>query len=191
MSTQISPQIRIIALIGLLAAAALGAGMFLLSRPQAPSSAAEPLPRLTLKVSGVATPPAAKKQATPAAKGKPLAAAKPAPKRKPAVARNGLPIAIAEALTAYSVVVVSLSTGDAAVDGIARAEARAGASDARAGFVALNTLEKRQSQPLALKTGVVEAPAVLIFRRPGTVVLHIDGFADRLTVAQAATDARP
>lgn len=190
MDTTISPQIRLIALVGLLAAVALAGAMFLLSRSPASSSAAEPLPRLTLKKPAApkaAPKPAAKAAATPAAK---RAKPKPKPKPRPAVAPNGLPTPVADALRRHSVVVVALYAGGAAVDGVARAEAEAGARDVRAGFVAIDVFDRKWSEPLALKTGVLEAPGVLVFRRPASVAVHIDGFADRLTVAQAATGER-
>jgi hypothetical protein len=181
MDTTISPQVRLLALIGLLAAVALAAGMFFLTRSQATSSSAEPLPRLRLQKP--AQPVAAKGAAKPAR-------AKPRPKSRPAVAPNGLPTSVADALRRSPVVVVALYAGDAAVDRIARAETQAGARDARAGFVAIDAFDRRRSEALALKTGVLEAPAVLVFRRPDRLAVHIDGFADRLTVAQAAAAAR-
>lgn len=185
MDTTISPQVRLLALIGLLAAVALAAGMFFLTRSQASSDTAEPLPRLTLKTPA---PKVAPKAAVKSA-GKPVAKPKPR-KSRPAVAPNGLPTPIADALRRSPVVVVALYAGDAAVDRIARAETQAGARDARAGFVAINAFDRRRSEALALKTGVLEAPAVLVFSRPARLAVHIDGFADRLTVAQAAAAAR-
>jgi hypothetical protein len=39
--------------------------------------------------------------------------------------------------------------------------------------------------------GVLPDPSVLVYRRPGDLVARFDGFADRDTVAQAATNASP
>ena len=39
------------------------------------------------------------------------------------------------------------------------------------------------------KYGVLQDPAVLVLRPPGSLVVRIDGFADRETVAQAALNA--
>jgi hypothetical protein len=39
--------------------------------------------------------------------------------------------------------------------------------------------------------GVLPDPAVLVYRRPGDLVARFDGFADRDTVAQAATNVAP
>ena len=37
--------------------------------------------------------------------------------------------------------------------------------------------------------GVLQDPAVLVLRPPGDLIVRIDGFADRDTVAQAAANA--
>ncbi len=69
------------------------------------------------------------------------------------------------------------------------AEARAGASAAGVGFVALNVNQESQSRPLTKLLGVLEDPGVLVFRRPGDVFLRLSGYADQQTVAQAARNA--
>jgi hypothetical protein len=194
-----NPRLRLILLLGLLAVVALGAGMFLMSRSAATSGELDaPLPPLR-RAAAPARPVAAPKPAKPAkvaAKPKPVATPKPAakpapaPKPKPTVAANGLPLSVAQALTRNPVVVVSLVVPDASVDELARAEAEAGARDAGAGFVAVNVLDEKQGGPLARKLGVLEAPAVLVYRRPDTLFVQLEGFADRETVAQAAANAR-
>jgi hypothetical protein len=68
-------------------------------------------------------------------------------------------------------------------------EAQAGAAASGAGFVALNVLNESQAKPLTKKLGVLEDPAVLVFRRPSEVVVRFSGFADKQTVAQAARNA--
>ena len=135
-----NPRLRLILLVGLLAAAALGAGMFLMSRSAATSDELEtplpPLRRAAAPTLAVKPTKPAKPAPKPAAvRTKPVA--KPAPVKKPAptVAANGLPVSIARALTQNSVVVVSLVVPNASVDELARAEAEAGARDAGAGFV--------------------------------------------------------
>lgn len=198
MTATANPRLRLILLLGLLAAAALGAGVMLMSRAAAESEAADaPSPVLR----PTAATPAKPTRAAPAP-AKPKAATtkpvRPVPQpprapRKPAptVAANGLPLALAAALRRDDVVVVSLVVPGGSVDELARAEAEAGAGDARAGFVALNALDRRQGGALAAKLGVLEAPAVLVYRRPETLFVQLDGFADRETVAQAAANARP
>jgi hypothetical protein len=188
-----NPRLRVILLLGLLAAAALGAGMFLMSRSAATSDAAEtPLPPLRRSAAAPAAKPATPVKAAPMP-----AAAQPAPKPaavqkpKPTVAANGLPLSIARALGRNSVVVVSLVMPNASVDELARAEAQAGARDTGAGFVTINVLDDEQGGPLAKKLGVLEAPAVLVYRRPDALFVQLKGFADRQTVAQAAANARP
>ena len=210
----VSAPIKIFALVGLLAALVLGGGMMLLG-PK-PSDVDDTPVALPTKKAGVAdAPPAAKKVAAnanaaakkavaPAAtKVEPMAkaAAKAKPKpaaKKPApveslrgVATNGLPMQIAVALRRHDVVVVSLWGTGGKIDGVARDEARAGATAAGAGFVALNVIDHaREAEALTLQIGsLLRAPAVLVFTRPKTVANRLDGFRDRDTVAQAALAA--
>lgn len=112
----------------------------------------------------------------------------PAPAKR-LIPLNGLPVPLATALAANEVVVVSLFTPGTAVDSIVLEEARAGAAAAGAGFVAISVLEDAQTRPLLSELGVLEAPAVLVYRRPKDVALRVDGYADRETIAQAADTA--
>jgi len=127
---------------------------------------------------------------------RPAPAAKAKAPRKPSVSRlvatNGLPMSIMRALASNDVVVVSLYGGGWKIDPMARDEASAGARAAGAGFVALDvTTAGRAAEALMLKYDTIfRAPAVLIFRRGGELALQLDGFRDRDTVAQAATNAR-
>jgi hypothetical protein len=119
-------------------------------------------------------------------------AAKARAKPVPRIAKNGLPYAVARALRTNDVVVVALYGEDWKIDQLARDEAAAGARFARAGFVALDvTTASSAADALVLKYDTVfRAPAVLVFRRGGELALQLDGFRDRDTVAQAATNAR-
>ena len=56
----------------------------------------------------------------------------------------GLPLPLAQSLAANATVVVAVYNPNSAVDGIAFAEARAGASLAGAGFVGLSVLSQAQ-----------------------------------------------
>jgi hypothetical protein len=169
MADALSSHRRLILLVVVLAAAGVAVGLFALSRSSDSSAA----PRRAAAPSPVAS-----------------AVAKKAPAVKPrVVAANGLPIVVANALRRHRVVVVALYASDVPLDRLSRAEARAGARDAGAGYVAVNALDRKRSEPLATTTGVVEAPTTLVFRRPGTLVGRIAGFADRATVAQAAANA--
>jgi hypothetical protein len=131
--------------------------------------------------------PSAKAHATPA---KHRAVAKaPAVKPKPEPASpNQLPAPIRRALADDQVVVVALYDPRAKIDGTALAEARAGAKLAGSSFVPID-VRGRGVDSLNAKFGAVHDPAVLVLRPPESLVVRIDGFADRDTVAQAADNA--
>jgi hypothetical protein len=174
----VSAPVRIVALVGLLVATAMGIGTFVLGSTDE-GVAATP---------HVIKPHKAKAAAKPVAK--PKATAKPKPKPRPTTAANGLPIDVADALAKKPVVVVALYSPGASVGRMALKEAQAGAALAGAGFVRLNVADPKKSRPLTALLGVLPDPAVLVFERPNEVFVRIDGFADRETVAQAAANAR-
>jgi hypothetical protein len=206
----VSPAIKVFALLGVVVALVMGGAFFVMGGSQETVASSAPLPALpTKKKVGVVDAPAvAKKTAASAnARVKTVAAteAKPAPKAKPSVkpkaaskplahlvATNGLPISIMRALASHDVVVVSLFGGGWKIDPMARDEAAAGARSADAGFVALDvTTAARAAEALMLKYDTIfRAPAVLVFRGDGELAIQLDGFRDRDTVAQAATNAR-
>ena len=64
----------------------------------------------------------------------------------------------------------------------------AGAELAGTTFVQVD-VTSNQVDSLNARYGVIQDPAVLVLRPPGDLVVRIDGFADRDTVAQAATNA--
>ena len=198
MTLSLSPQVRLIALLGALAAVLLAATMFFLTRSGGEQATGVSEAELAQALTPLATPktaaPATKRAAAkPAAKtpaAKPKAAAKRAVKAPPAVTKEGVPWAIAQALRKDPVVVVSLFASGAEVDGFTLEEARAGAQSAGAGFVSLDVLAKRNAEPLAtFLGGVAEPPITLVYQRPTALFLKFDGFVDRDTVAQAAQDA--
>ena len=180
-----TPRIRVIGLAAGLALLALAAGFFLLSRGQESSSAAatHTVVPLSQRPNGKVGKQPVKKPAAP----KPVVR-KPAA-RKPAVAANGLPFALASALARHRVVVVSLHVPNVNLDDMAMLEARAGAASAGAGFVALDVTKEREARPLTKLLGVLESPAVLIYRRPSELASQFAGFADQQTVFQAARNA--
>jgi hypothetical protein len=107
------------------------------------------------------------------------------------IARHGLPMKVALALTKHRVVVVSLSMPGVALDELAQRESEAGAKATSAGFVSLNVVKQREGGPLLTKLGVEDTPAVLVVRRRGSSVFaKLQGFVDRETVEQAVADAR-
>lgn len=138
---------------------------------------------------------APKKHSTkaPKAKATPSVPAVPkAPEQPSAVVAAlaaGLPGPIAAALGRHQTVVVSLYNPYSEVDGIAFAEARAGAKFAGVGFVPLNLLSNAQVGKLTQMLGMLPDPGLLVYIRPGTLVARISGFADKETVAQAAQNA--
>jgi hypothetical protein len=101
----------------------------------------------------------------------------------------GLPAQVATALGRNQTVVVALYNPYSEVDGIAFAEARAGAKIAGVGFVPLNVLSEAQVGNLTQTLGLLPDPGLLVYIRPGTLVARISGFADKETVAQAAQNA--
>jgi hypothetical protein len=129
----------------------------------------------------------------PKPKAKPKAAAR---RHVPAVI-DGMPSALALALHDHRVVVLSLFTPGSSVDTMSTDEARHGAAEAQAGFVALSVADEKVVSPLSsLLSGaatpadrVLDGPAVLVFQRPNTLFVRFNGFADRDTVAQAAANA--
>ena len=175
-----TPRIRVVGLVVGLAVLALAAGFFLLSRGQAASSAARThtVVPLSKRTKGPVKKHAVKKPA----------ARKPAA-RKPAESADGMPAALAAALSRNHVVVVSLYAPKVELDDMATREARAGAAAAGVGFVAFDVLNEGQSRALTKMLGILEDPAVLVFRRPGELVVRFSGFADMQTVLQAARNA--
>jgi hypothetical protein len=109
-------------------------------------------------------------------------------KAKTAASPNQLPAPIRRALAADRVVVVALYDPKATIDGAALAEARAGAKLGGVKFVPID-VRSRAVDSLNARYGAVHDPAVLVLRPPDSVVVRIDGFADRDTVAQAALNA--
>jgi hypothetical protein len=180
-----TPRARVLLLVALVVALA-GAGLNAYTRlHKSKDSTATPRPSASLPKhhvemrKPVATPHRAvqpKPKATP--KAKPAA---PAPS-------DQLPAAIRRALAHQNVVVVALYDPKAKIDGTALREAKAGARLAGSPFVPID-VRKSGIDALNARYGVVQDPALLVLRPPGDLVVRIDGFADRDTVAQAAVDA--
>jgi hypothetical protein len=117
-------------------------------------------------------------------------AALPKPKPKPVVpaSPNELPLAVRKALAHNRVVVVALYDPTAKIDSAALAEAKAGAKLGKSAFVPID-VRRKTVDSLNARYGAVHDPAVLVLSRPGSLVVRIDGFADKDTVAQAALNA--
>ena len=192
----LNPRVRILAAAGFAALLALLGGYLLLGGGGgSSSSAAVPVIKPLHPVKKhVATTAAPKAKAT-----KKVAAAKPKAKPKVHVRAviDGMPSSLALALRSHAVVVVSLYTPGSSVDRMSTDEARHGAQVAHAGFVAFNVADEKIVSPLSsLLTGaptpadrVLDGPAVLVFVRPNSLFVRLNGFADHDTVAQAAANA--
>jgi hypothetical protein len=104
-------------------------------------------------------------------------------------AQHRLPLSIAKALGDHRVVVAALVVPNAKLDHTVLAEAKAGAEKEGVGFVSVNVLRAGPGRALAVRLGVVETPAVLVYRRPAKVFVKLEGFADKDMVAQAVANA--
>ncbi len=206
MNLTVSPQIKILALVGLLAAVGLAASTLVLGGSS----------KKTV-TSAVSTPAVHTRAKTPVTPVKPTAkthravhtAVKPTTKthrattthHKANVKPKGfhgykvyaqLPLALQWQLAHHKVVVVSFYNPSSEVDAISVAEAHAGATDAGAGFLLVSVLDNKVAGILTALLpggGLLPDPGVFVYRAPGNVALRLDGFADRATVAQAATNA--
>ena len=155
-----------VAVLGLLAA---GFGAFTLNG----SAAEESAPASTARPAKTSAAP----KAAPAKK-----ASKPSRKVKTLTP-------LERALKEHRTVVVVLYTPDASLDALTTLEARAGAEDARVGFLAIDVSKKQSVEALAEKHALRSAPGILVVTRGPKVAARFDGFADRETIAQAAFNA--
>ena len=190
---QVSAPIRIVALIGVLAALAMGAWMFTAGRAATDSSTSSAAGSTDAARSAAAKLNTHNK-ATAAGKPDVVAPAKkatvtPAAKPKPTLTKDGAPMTIAAVLRHHKVAVVLLYDPESKVHAMSLGEAQLGADHAHAGFLRVNVLEQRQVEPFAKTYGILQLPAVLFFARPGKLVQKLVGFADKETVAQAALNA--
>lgn len=207
MNLTVSPQIKILALVGLLAAVGLGLSMFVLggsSKKTETAAASTPAVHTPAKTppTRVHTPakhtakthhvvPAATKPATKVHATRTHHKAKPKGFHGNRVYAQ-LPQALQWQLAHHKVVVVSFYNPSSEVDAISVAEAHAGATDAGAGFLLVSVLDNKVAGILTALLpggGLLPDPGVFVYRAPGNVALRLDGFADRAVVAQAATNA--
>ena len=173
MTTTLSPPIRILGIVGILAAAALALVLFTQHRSTHSSSPALPNVASTNHTTPVSTvKPSHKPLTTPKI-----------------VLLAGLPAPVAHALRYSKIVVVSLYSAGVASDGAALQQARQGAASAHAGFAAVNVLNERIAKGLDKFAGTAATPTVLVVKRPGKIVNRFDGYADNELVAQAAQNA--
>jgi thiol:disulfide interchange protein len=76
------------------------------------------------------------------------------------------------------------------VDDLALVEARAAATQTGAPFLSLSATEQDEAAELIQRFNVVTTPAILVVDSEQGVRTHINGYADRETVAQAVQNAR-
>jgi hypothetical protein len=206
MNTTISPQIRILAVVGLLAAVGLGASLLVFGHGSSKTAGRAATTHATQGSSTPATPAhrtprthSTPAKATPAAKHTAkthVASRTQATKTKPAGFRGNrvyanLPRPLQWELAHHKVVVVSLYNPSSDVDAISVAEAHAGAIDAGAGFLLVSVLDNKVAGILTALLpdgGLLPDPGVLVYSAPGDIAIRLDGFADRASVAQAATN---
>jgi hypothetical protein len=193
---KVSRPIQILALVLVIAGVGGVASLQLLGKSSNGGSSAPALSVAQLRARAHARshprttrPAAAKATAHTAARPKQVVVPTAKPKPKPAqiVARNGLPIILADALRAHRIVVVSIFDPQSQTDAVSYAEARAGAADAGAGFLGVSVLDDTVAGPLTSALpggGLLPDPGLLVYRAPGTLVERIDGFLDRDAVAQ-------
>ena len=179
-----SAHLRGIVIAGALAALALALGFITLAMNQT-ASKASPHTILPLKDrhhAGQVTTTTAT-----AAKPKKVVA-RPNPNFAAAL-KAGLPRSVATALATHKIVVVELMSPSDAVATLADGEAKAGAANAGAGFVAINVdKDGGDASKLTIALGdLPAAPASMIYARPATLAMTLPGFNDRTVVQQAAT----
>jgi hypothetical protein len=114
-----------------------------------------------------------------------------APKPAPAIRLDsGLPAPLHAALLRSREVVAFLYVPSSPDDRALLAQVRAGAHDARVGFVALNVHDPQVAETSFAWARSSAVPATFVVRRPGGAVFQIQGLTDRTAVAQAAASAR-
>ena len=177
MTTTLSPPVRLLAIVGVLAVVGLGLLLFAHNRSASSSSGSTPSITRTHTPTGTHVTPTSK----PVAK----------PTRPKVVLLPGLPRPVAHALRNSKVVVVVLFAHGATGDGSAVGQARTGAKSAHTGFLAVNVANEQSARTMGTFAGATTAPpAVLIVKRPGKIVNQFSGYADSEIIAQAALNAR-
>jgi len=96
---------------------------------------------------------------------------------------------LAKAQRKHRIVVAILYAPDANVDTLAIREARSGAADANAGFVAINVYDPREIAAVTVAYTLRSTPSVLVYERGEGAVNIFEGYVDGETVAQAADNA--
>ena len=197
-SMQVSAPVRIVALVGVVAALGMAAWTFALGHKNGTSSSSS-----TAQAGDVAQHPIAAAKAVASKlnahnKATAMGTHAAASQTKHATARHkghgrrtthATSMTIASVLRHHRVAVVLLYDPQTKIDSLSLGEAQLGAERAHAGFLRVNVLRQHQVGPFVKTYGVMQVPTVLFFARPGKLVQKLDGFADHETVAQAALNA--
>lgn len=175
----------------MLAAVALALGFVTLAMNQTASQAA---PKTILPLKARHHAAAVRKTADAASTGV-KATAKPKAKPDPnfvAALQAGLPRSVARALAKRPVVVVQLTSKSDPVAQLAAGEAKAGADDANAAYVAVNVDDDGGDVEVLTRAlgQLPTAPAALIYIRPAKLVTTLPNFNDRTVVEQAVVSAK-
>jgi hypothetical protein len=182
---------------GVLAAVALALGFVTLAMNQTASHAAPPkiIPlhlrhHAVARTTASATTPKVARKTTPKVAKKKTHVVRIDPNFTAAL-KAGLPRSVARALAAHPVAVVQLSSQGDDIAKLALGEAHVGATLAGAGFVTVavdgNGGDVEVLTRLLGKLPV--SPATLVYVRPATLYLTLQGFNDRTVVQQAAANA--
>jgi hypothetical protein len=175
---------------GVLAAVALGLGFMTLAMNQTASHAAAPKTIVPLHLRHHAVSRTTASATTPTVAKKKTHVVRIDPNLTAAL-KAGLPRSVARALAAHPVAVIQLTSQGDDVAKLALGEARAGATLAGVGFVTVavdgNGGDVEMLTRLLGKLPV--SPATLVYVRPATLYLTLQGFNDRTVVQQAAADA--
>jgi hypothetical protein len=196
-----SAHLRGIVIAGVLAAVALGLGFVTLAMNQSASHATPPT-IIPLHLRHHVATARRTASATTSHVVKKASAAKKAPaKKKPRVVqvnanftaalKAGLPRSVALALAAHPVAVVQLTSQGDDVAKLASDEARAGAALGGAAFVTIDVDANGGAVEVLTRLfgKLPVAPATLVYIRPATLYVTLQGFNDRTVVQQAAANA--
>jgi len=207
---QLGLPVRIVGLVGLLLALAVGAWTFAAGGSSTSKDTGTASASTSKQVGSVAQNPiaaahsvatklsahnrntaAGKPDVVPKTQTKPAHAVTMHARKSPAPAKatGGTPTTIASVLRHHRVAVVLLYDPHAKVDSLSVGEAQLGAGRAHAGFLRVDVSKQKQIEAFAKTYGILPVPTVLFFARPGKLVQKLVGFADQETVAQAALNA--
>jgi hypothetical protein len=173
MTFELSLQIKILALVGLVLAAGV-VGTLVLAHDHSSSN----------PVVATLTTPAHTREPTHHR----AQVAKPVAPTVQLVA--GLPAPLRSALVHSRLVVAVVYAPGDAVDAEVLAAARQGAASEHAPLVGLNIRLDSVAASTATWMNKVVEPTVLVVKRPGTIVVELDGYTDKASVEQAVTDSR-